>query len=245
VPLQRYVATVTLKPVTDGNRTFWHWESASPRRRAWSASCARWWPPASTRPASRTCAATWRRRRPAPPGSRADAAGAADAGAACVQRYGGPEALQAEDGECPAPGPGEVRIRQRAIGVNYFDVYLRKGWIPACCRRRPGAGHGSRRHACSTWARASPASCPATAWPTWARCPAPTAACAACPPLGGAPAAGGGGRDRRRAAAQGPDGRHAAARPGPRAAGTRLLVHAAAGGVGLLCAPGRGAWAPP
>jgi NADPH:quinone reductase len=27
VPLQRYVATVTLKPVTDGRRTFWHWES--------------------------------------------------------------------------------------------------------------------------------------------------------------------------------------------------------------------------
>jgi hypothetical protein len=27
VPLQRYVATVTLKPVTDGKRTFWHWES--------------------------------------------------------------------------------------------------------------------------------------------------------------------------------------------------------------------------
>ena len=27
VPLQRYVASVTLKPVTDGNATFWHWES--------------------------------------------------------------------------------------------------------------------------------------------------------------------------------------------------------------------------
>ena len=27
VPLQRYVATVTLKRVTDGDRTFWHWES--------------------------------------------------------------------------------------------------------------------------------------------------------------------------------------------------------------------------
>ena len=27
VPLQRYVATITLKPVTDGNRTFWHWQS--------------------------------------------------------------------------------------------------------------------------------------------------------------------------------------------------------------------------
>ena len=33
VPLQRYVSTLTLKPVTDGNRTFWHWESrfATPR----------------------------------------------------------------------------------------------------------------------------------------------------------------------------------------------------------------------
>src|SRR5215472_12246343 len=27
VPLQRYVATVTLKRVTDGDRTFWHWQS--------------------------------------------------------------------------------------------------------------------------------------------------------------------------------------------------------------------------
>jgi uncharacterized protein YndB with AHSA1/START domain len=28
VPLMRYVATVSLKPVTDGNRTFWHWSSS-------------------------------------------------------------------------------------------------------------------------------------------------------------------------------------------------------------------------
>ncbi len=27
VPLERYVASVHLKPVTDGDRTFWHWES--------------------------------------------------------------------------------------------------------------------------------------------------------------------------------------------------------------------------
>src|SRR5262245_48747996 len=27
IPLQRYVATVRLKPVTDGRRTFWHWQS--------------------------------------------------------------------------------------------------------------------------------------------------------------------------------------------------------------------------
>ena len=50
---------------------------------------------------------------------------------AVVRRYGGPEVLEADDGEASAPAAGEVRIRQRAIGVNYFDVYLRKGWIPA------------------------------------------------------------------------------------------------------------------
>jgi NADPH:quinone reductase-like Zn-dependent oxidoreductase len=48
-----------------------------------------------------------------------------------LHRYGGPEQLDVGAGEAPPPGPGEVRIRQRAIGVNYFDVYLRRGWIPA------------------------------------------------------------------------------------------------------------------
>src|SRR5215510_6647871 len=35
IPLQRYVATVRLKPVTDGRRTFWHWQStfATPQGR--------------------------------------------------------------------------------------------------------------------------------------------------------------------------------------------------------------------
>jgi NADPH:quinone reductase-like Zn-dependent oxidoreductase len=50
---------------------------------------------------------------------------------AVVHRYGGPEVLQTEAGETAPPGAGEVRIRQRAIGVNYFDVYLRKGWMPS------------------------------------------------------------------------------------------------------------------
>ena len=33
VPLQRYVATVTLKPVTDGDRTFWEWRCSFSTRR--------------------------------------------------------------------------------------------------------------------------------------------------------------------------------------------------------------------
>ncbi|KNZ32698.1 MAG: hypothetical protein AD742_10535 [Methylibium sp. NZG] len=48
-----------------------------------------------------------------------------------VARYGAADVLQAEDGEAAAPKAGEVRIRQRAIGVNYIDVYLRRGWIPS------------------------------------------------------------------------------------------------------------------
>jgi NADPH:quinone reductase-like Zn-dependent oxidoreductase len=48
-----------------------------------------------------------------------------------VRAYGGADVLQAENGEAPGPAAGEVRIRQRAIGVNYIDVYLRRGWMPA------------------------------------------------------------------------------------------------------------------
>ncbi len=48
-----------------------------------------------------------------------------------LRRYGGPEQLEIGAGEAAPPGPGEVRIHQRAIGVNYFDIYLRRGWIPA------------------------------------------------------------------------------------------------------------------
>ena len=39
--------------------------------------------------------------------------------------------LESAPCEAPAPGPGEVRIAQRAAGVNFIDIYLRRGWIPA------------------------------------------------------------------------------------------------------------------
>ncbi|MGE0716483.1 MAG: quinone oxidoreductase [Alphaproteobacteria bacterium] len=41
--------------------------------------------------------------------------------------HGGPEVLRHQPWEAPAPGPGEVRIRQEAIGVNFIDVYVRRG----------------------------------------------------------------------------------------------------------------------
>lgn len=48
-----------------------------------------------------------------------------------VHRPGGPEALGLEDIELAAPGPGEIQIRHRAIGVNFIDIYRRTGAYPA------------------------------------------------------------------------------------------------------------------
>ncbi|MDB5592925.1 quinone oxidoreductase, partial [Enterovirga sp.] len=44
-----------------------------------------------------------------------------------VHRYGGPEVLQYEEVEVPPPGQGEIRVRQTVIGVNYIDTYFRSG----------------------------------------------------------------------------------------------------------------------
>ena len=47
-----------------------------------------------------------------------------------VHEYGGPEVLKWENAEIGDPGPGEVKIRQTAIGLNYIDVYVRTGLYP-------------------------------------------------------------------------------------------------------------------
>jgi NADPH:quinone reductase len=132
VPLQRYVATVTLKPVTDGQRTFWHWESsfATPpgRERELRDMVAQ----------SVYEAGFENLRRHLQHGGDLRAPGAAPLPTALplptrrivVKRYGDAEQLASEDAPCPAPAAGEVRIKQRAVGVNYIDIYLRKGWLP-------------------------------------------------------------------------------------------------------------------
>jgi NADPH:quinone reductase len=47
-----------------------------------------------------------------------------------VHAYGGPEALQLDEIPVGPPGFGEVLIRQRAIGVNYADIHTRNGRYP-------------------------------------------------------------------------------------------------------------------
>jgi NADPH2:quinone reductase len=43
---------------------------------------------------------------------------------------GGPEVLYLEDVEVGEPGPGQVRIRHVAVGINYADTYFRNGTYP-------------------------------------------------------------------------------------------------------------------
>ena len=47
-----------------------------------------------------------------------------------VAKTGGPEALELREQELGAPGPGQVRVRVRAAGVNFIDVYFRTGLYP-------------------------------------------------------------------------------------------------------------------
>lgn len=143
VPLQNYVAEVTLKPVTDGDRTYWLWSSSFDT------------PPGQENKLSDLVAKgvyeagfdavrerVGKRRpaeAPAPWWSRSEkpdmprATPTTEAGvmgtAVGIDRHGGPEELSATNIEAPPPGPGQVRLRQSAIGVNYIDVYCRTGYF--------------------------------------------------------------------------------------------------------------------
>jgi NADPH2:quinone reductase len=48
-----------------------------------------------------------------------------------VHKHGGPEVLTFEDIEVPAPGQGQVRLKQHACGVNFIDTYFRMGMYPS------------------------------------------------------------------------------------------------------------------
>jgi NADPH:quinone reductase len=55
-----------------------------------------------------------------------------------VHRTGGPEVLQWEEIEVGDPGPGQVRLRQEAAGLNFIDVYHRTGLYPQPLPFTPG-----------------------------------------------------------------------------------------------------------
>jgi NADPH2:quinone reductase len=134
IPLIGYVAKVTLRRVTEGNRTFWDWRSrfsAPPGleptlerlvgediyERGFSAVRAL----LLGRTAEAQDGALPTRARPRV------LAGTIRCHAIVVDAHGGADSLQWRGIEVPAPAAGEVRIRQTAIGVNYIDVNIRAG----------------------------------------------------------------------------------------------------------------------
>src|SRR5438034_6239823 len=48
-----------------------------------------------------------------------------------VHKTGGPEVLTFEQIDIPAPGPGQIKLKQHAVGVNYIDTYFRSGMYPS------------------------------------------------------------------------------------------------------------------
>ena len=48
-----------------------------------------------------------------------------------IHETGGPEVMHYEEVTVGAPGPGEARIRHAAVGLNYIDVYFRTGLYPS------------------------------------------------------------------------------------------------------------------
>jgi NADPH2:quinone reductase len=47
-----------------------------------------------------------------------------------IHEYGGPEVLRWEEVEVGQPGPGQLRVRHGAVGINYIDIYHRTGLYP-------------------------------------------------------------------------------------------------------------------
>jgi hypothetical protein len=122
LPMRNYVAAVQLKRVTDGDRTFWHWESTFDVPRGREREFEQLVGDQVYEAGFAGLAAYLRRQGRPSPGLPA-----VDARAVVATAFGGPEVLQLRRLEPPAPGSGEVRVRQTAIGVNYIDVYVRRG----------------------------------------------------------------------------------------------------------------------
>ncbi len=151
VPLQRYVATVTLKPVTDGDRTFWHWEStfATPpgQERELRDLVAQGVYEAGFENLRRHLrqggtGRAGRRAAPALPGCRSPAAccaSAAMAGATCWSRTSAKRRRRARRGaHRAARDRRQLSGRLSAPRFHTGDA--------AAGRRTRRAGHGGRRH---------------------------------------------------------------------------------------------------
>ena len=126
LPMKHYVATVRLKRVTDGERTFWHWQSTFEVPRGREKEFEELVGKGVYEGGFEGLRAFLRRGAVATLPSAKNLS-SQTAQAVIATAFGGPEVLRYETVTANAPGPHEVRIRQTAVGVNYIDVYIRKG----------------------------------------------------------------------------------------------------------------------
>jgi NADPH:quinone reductase len=131
LPLFGYVATMRLKRVTDGNRTFFEWSSSFETPLGREDELARL---VGEQIYEAGFDAVKRQfRQHAPPREQSSAPSRpilpSRTQAIVFDRYGGPEVLVPRELPVRAPEAGEVLIRHTAIGVNFIDVYCRTGYF--------------------------------------------------------------------------------------------------------------------
>lgn len=150
-----------------------------------------------------------------------------------IHRTGGPEVMVYEDVPVDSPGPGQVLLRQTAVGLNFIDVYHRSGLyplpsLPAVLGLEAAAvveALGEEVSGLKPGQRVAYASPPVGAYAQWRLIPANRVV-----PLPDA-------IDDRTAAAmmlKGMTAQYLLRRTYRLQAGEAILVHAAAGGVGLI-----------
>ena len=128
-PLLNYVADLFVKPVTDGDRTFWSWSSRFDAPKGREQELAELVGQGVYEAGFQAI----RARLESPPAQPAPALvgpsgeGAIEGTAMVIDRHGGADELHPAPVCVPAPGPGQVRLRQTAIGVNFIDIYCRTG----------------------------------------------------------------------------------------------------------------------
>jgi NADPH:quinone reductase len=124
LPMRNYVATVQLKKITDGDRTFWHWESTFDVPKGREREFEQLVGGGVYEAGFHALADYLRNREKASFSSRSSAATAVEPQGVVATAFGGPDVLQFRRLDSPR---GEVLIRQTAVGVNYIDVYVRTG----------------------------------------------------------------------------------------------------------------------
>ncbi len=132
LPLMGYVARVGLLPVTDSQQTYWEWRSKfmapQSRVKALQKLVAEDIYESGFRAIKHLLQGRGKvKPRPAPPSPLPVSGDSASA--IVMQSHGGPEVLQLQSIQVPKPQADEVRIRQTYIGVNYIDVYTRTGYF--------------------------------------------------------------------------------------------------------------------